>query len=144
MRIILQVVFSLLLAFSASHVCAQEMKMNDSSKNAGKVEWGARQVKLGEIPYGIPVTRTVTVKNIHNENLVVTNVRSGCHCTSVEWPQEPIEPGQSGEIKLTFDAGREGDFYKIVSVFTNFDPDESVVLVLVGKVAPKVPVASHK
>ena len=117
---------------------AQKLSAVDNSQNAGKVEWLNRQADFGKIPFGVPVTREFKVKNISRENLMILQVRTTCSCTSVMWSQEPIPPGQTGVIIATFDAQREGDFYKVLAVSTNFDPAQSVPLALTGKVDRKL------
>lgn len=126
------------IAFLAStRVSAQGLRNIDNTANAGKVEWGDRQAKLGQIPQGVPVTREFTVTNISKEDLKILSVHPGCHCTAADFSQEPVKPGKTTIIRLTFDAQIPGDFYKIVSVKTNFDPDNAVALVLIGKVIAK-------
>ena len=117
---------------------AQKLSAVDNSQNAGKVEWLNRQADFGKIPFGVPVTREFKVKNISRENLIILQVRTTCSCTSVMWSQEPIPPGQTGAIIATFDAQREGDFYKVLAVSTNFDPAQSVPFALTGKVDKKL------
>jgi len=117
---------------------AQKLNTVDNSQNAGKVEWLNRQADFGKIPFGVPVTREFKVKNISRENLMILQVRTTCACTSVIWSQEPIPPGQTGVIIATFDAQKEGDFYKVLAVSTNFDPAQSVPLALTGKVDKKL------
>lgn len=126
-----------LIMFAAFPATAQKMKIGDPTKNNGKVAFDPMQIDAGEVPYGVPVERTYTVKNISEEDLVILDVKSGCHCTVVDWPKEPLKPGQSGSIKITYDALKEGQFYKIVSVNTNFDPEVGVGLSMIGTVLPK-------
>ena len=66
-------------------------------------------------------------------------VRAGCHCTVADFPREPIAPGNSIVIKATYDALSEGQFFKILTVSTNFDADHLVTLGMTGTV-----VAKHK
>ena len=58
--------------------------------------------------------RVTTIFEFKNEGmspLVLTNVRASCGCTSPKWTREPIEPGQSGQITVTYNpSGRPGRF----------------------------------
>lgn len=119
---------------TASASFAQTLKAVDDTQNVGKVEWVNRSENLGKVPFGTPVTREFIVKNISRENLLLLQVRSTCHCLTVEWSREPVRPGETATIKATYDAQREGDFYKIISVNTNFDPNQGVPFALTGKV----------
>lgn len=123
--------------FSVIPLAAQKMKIGDPTKNNGKVAFEPMQIDAGEVPYGVPVERAYTVKNISEADLIILNVKSGCHCAVVDWPKEPLKPGQTGSIKITYDALKEGPFYKIVSVNTNFDPEVGVGLSMIGTVLPR-------
>jgi hypothetical protein len=126
------------LLMTANLVAGQTLKAVDDTQNAGKVEWINRSENTGKIPFGIPVTREFKVKNISRENLMLLQVRTTCHCVSMDWSREPIRPGETGVIRATYDAQREGDFYKIISVNTNFDPNQAVPFALTGKVDKKL------
>lgn len=55
------------------------------------------------------VSATFAVKNTGDAPLVITRVIASCGCTTPEWTKEPIAPGQSGDIKITYDPkGRPG------------------------------------
>jgi hypothetical protein len=125
------------LFFLSKNVSAQTLKTVDKSQNAGKVEWLDRQISVGNVSFGQAVAREFRVKNISSENLIILQVKSTCACVVAEWQQGPIEPGQTGVIKITYDGQKEGDFYRIVSVSTNFDPVQTIPLALVGKVDKK-------
>lgn len=123
--------------FCLQRAAAQKIKTVDNSMNAGKVVWSKQQIEAGTVPFGIPATFDFEVKNVSEENLFLLKVTSTCHCTTASFSQEPIAPGKSSIIKVTYDAARDGDFYRIVTVQTNFDTNQSVPLAITGKVAPK-------
>ena len=123
--------------FLVTKSTAQTLKAVDNSQNSGKVEWVDRQITTGNVPFGQPVSREFKVKNISSENLMILQVKSSCHCTVTEWDHNSIAPGQTSLIKVIYDGQKEGDFYRIVSVITNFDSMQSVPLALVGKVDKK-------
>jgi len=66
------------------------------------------------------VTHTFKVKNEGKAPLVISRVVPSCGCTSPEWSKEPIAPGKTGEIKITYDpTGRPNTFTKTISVYSN-------------------------
>lgn len=133
-------IFSTLLGvffLSAGSLFGQSMRIGDPTKNNGKVEWTPMQIETGDVPYGVPVERSYTVRNIGTEPLILLDVKTGCHCTVADWTKTPIEPGQSGTITVTYDALKEGQFYKVIAVNTNFDPEVGLGLSMVGNVLPK-------
>ncbi|MCC8134306.1 MAG: DUF1573 domain-containing protein [Tannerellaceae bacterium] len=67
-----------------------------------------------------PVSHTFVVENTGDMPLVITRVVASCGCTTPEWTKEPIAPGKSGNIAVTFDPkGRPGPFSKTISVYSN-------------------------
>ena len=66
------------------------------------------------------VSHTFAITNAGDMPLVITRVISSCGCTTPEWPKEPVAPGKSAEIKVTFDpANRPGPFTKTISIYSN-------------------------
>lgn len=49
-----------------------------------------------------PVSCTFTVKNIGDKPSVIYNVVSSCGCTDVKWTREPLLPGKTGKISVTY------------------------------------------
>ncbi|MCD7976438.1 MAG: DUF1573 domain-containing protein [Tannerellaceae bacterium] len=76
---------------------------------------------FGEIMEGNgTVSHTFTVENTGDMPLVITRVVASCGCTTPEWTKEPIAPGKTGNIAVTFDPkGRPGPFSKTISVYSN-------------------------
>lgn len=80
------------------------------------------------------VSHTFTVKNDGDAPLVITRVIASCGCTTPDWTKEPIAPGKTGEIKITFNPkGRPGPFTKTISVYSN-GKTGSFVLTIRGEV----------
>ncbi len=74
---------------------------------------------FGEIPQGIPVTVAFKFKNTGGADILLGNVKPSCGCTTPEWPQEPIAPGESAIIKATFNAANAGPFNKAITITSN-------------------------
>jgi archaellum component FlaG (FlaF/FlaG flagellin family) len=93
---------------------------------------------FGEIDEkGGPVTYVFKIKNDGEVALVVTKVVASCGCTSPDWTKEPIAPGKTGEIKVTYDPNsRPGPFTKTVSVYSN-GKSGSYILTIKGTVISK-------
>lgn len=83
------------------------------------------------------VTTIFTFKNEGMEPLVLSNVRASCGCTTPKWPRQPIEPGQTGEITVTYNPnGRPGRFTKTVTITSNATEPTTRVTIK-GEVIPK-------
>lgn len=82
-------------------------------------------------------SHTFTVRNTGSGPLVINRVTASCGCTQPEWTKAPIAPGQSGEVKVTYNPkGRPGPFYKTISIFSNGHKG-SYSLAIKGNVTPK-------
>lgn len=67
-----------------------------------------------------PVTHAFTLKNVGNAPLVITRASASCGCTKPKFSTEPIAPGKSTKIEVTYNpAVRPGQFVKTVAVYSN-------------------------
>lgn len=87
-----------------------------------------------------PVSCTYMVKNIGSKPIVIYNVATSCGCTDVKWTKEPIRPGESGKISVTY-SNDEGPYpfdKSLTSYFSNIK--KPVILKLRGNaIQKKVP-----
>lgn len=84
------------------------------------------------------VSATFTFTNIGKSPLVIHQAVPSCGCTVPEFTQEPVLPGKSGTIKVTYNGeGRfPGHFKKSITVRTNAEP-ELVRLYIEGDMVAK-------
>jgi len=115
-----------LLLFVVFSISAQPKLAFDKTRHDfGKVNEGD-----GAVSYDF------AFKNTGTAPLVIQNVRTPCDCTTPEWPNQPIHPGESGVIKVGYDVkGRPGVIDKTITVFSN-DPSSPASLRIVGEVTP--------
>ena len=126
--------YSLIAAMMIACVAlfAQDKKAEISFKKTTH-DFGTFAEELGN------VTTEFEFTNTGNAPLLITRTAASCGCTTPEYPREPIAPGKSGVIKVTYSAkGRPGVFQKTVYVFANTDPEKST-LIIKGKVNPEPP-----
>ncbi len=64
---------------------------------------------------------TFTFTNVGEQPLVINQAIASCGCTVPEYTKEPVKPGETGEIKVTYNgAGKfPGHFKKSITVRTN-------------------------
>lgn len=83
------------------------------------------------------VTTIFEFKNEGMQPLVLSNVRASCGCTTPTWTKTPIEPGQTGNITVTYNPnGRPGKFQKTITVTSNAT-EPTTKLTIKGEVIPK-------
>jgi hypothetical protein len=123
-------VFLIIIFFSASFVSAQlGPKIKFDSK---KHDYGTIKEDDG------PVKCTFRFTNTGDLPLKLTNVRPSCGCTTSDWSKDEIQPGKKGFISAVYDPkNRPGPFNKAISVETNDNKQQRVILFISGKVTPR-------
>lgn len=86
---------------------------------SAKVVWAESSHDFGSIQKGVPVSFDFEFQNSGNAPLLVSNVKTSCGCTVPVYPKEPIAPGSSEKIKVTYNAAKLGNFSKSIKVYTN-------------------------
>ena len=76
------------------------------------------------------------VTNTGSAPLLIVKVQVGCGCTAVDYPEDPIMPGDTTSVSLSYNpSGRPGQFTKQAIVFTNTDIKRTI-LEITGNVIP--------
>ena len=71
-------------------------------------------------------------KNTGRADLQLTNVSSSCGCTVPQWPKEPVAPGESAKIKVSYNTNRAGGINK--NVYVDSNAGERITLSIKGNV----------
>jgi hypothetical protein len=122
---------SMLLLSSFSNIKAQ-----DAAKPASGIEWNSTTIDFGKIEQGKPVSAEFEFKNPTMVPLLISSVRPTCGCTIADYPKEPILPGKSGKIAVTYNAAAGGAFTKAIVVTSNAT-EGNTSLIIKGEVVPK-------
>jgi|GEM_PF-461129 len=78
------------------------------------------EYNFGNIKQGESVTHEFVFKNSGKEPLIISSAAGSCGCTVPDWPKDPIKPGGSGRIKVTFNsAGKLNQQDKTVTIVSN-------------------------
>ena len=67
------------------------------------------------------VSYTFTFTNVGEKELIINQAVATCSCTVPEYTKTPIQPGEKGEIKVTYNGTGKfpGHFKKSITVRTN-------------------------
>lgn len=101
---------------------AEAKKKN--KEGTAKLEFREKVYDFGNVEeQGGPVSHNFVFDNAGDGNLVIYEATAECGCTRPEYPKNPVTPGKSDKLKVTFNPiGRIGSFEKVVSVKTNGEP----------------------
>lgn len=83
------------------------------------------------------VTHEFSFTNDGDSPLVILSAKAECGCTRPKYPLQPIAPGETAQLSVTFyPEGRPGEFVKTVKVTTNDPKAKKVKLKISGVVVP--------
>lgn len=89
------------------------------AQDAPEFKFEQETYDFGKIPQGTPVSHEFTFTNTGSEPLIINKVESTCGCTVPEYTKTPVKPGETGKIKITFDAAAASPFSKMVTIRSN-------------------------
>lgn len=128
--------FSLLLAITVTLLLGiyKPVQAQESGNISSSIEWKVTTYDFGQIQQGQPVTAEFEFTNTSMIPLIINSVHPSCGCTVADYPREPVQPGKSGKISVTFNAAARGIFQKSVLVSTNATEGRAS-LIIKGEVA---------
>ena len=96
--------------------------------NVPEIEFQKTEHDFGKILQGEQVSYTFRFKNVGNAPLIITSIEKTCGCTSPDFSNEPIKPGEEGKITITYDSkGHKGFQNKRLIVKANTNPSETIL-----------------
>jgi hypothetical protein len=128
-----------LFAMSFIAASAQAPTTSGAERPGGPtMKFDEMDYNFGTIKQGESVTHIFKFKNDGKEPLIINTAVGSCGCTVPEYPKEPIRPGGSDEIKVTFNStGKSGPQDKTVTI--TYDTDKTIVLHMRGTVEVPAP-----
>ena len=77
---------------------------NSSFVNAqAKIKFTESKKDLGKVKKGEVVSADYEFKNEGDQPLIISNYEVECSCTTVDFPKQPIAPGQTSKLTVKFD-----------------------------------------
>jgi len=111
---------------------AQSLSAEDSVPGEPKIQFEQLDHDFGDAEAGQELEHAFPFRNIGEGDLVISNVLTSCGCTAAPVSGERIPPGETGEIRATFDTrGFQGAVKKALTVESN-DPENRLVRLTIG------------
>ncbi len=109
-----------------SNAILSEIALHDTTQ----VELIDSVFNFGVINEGEKVSYNFRFKNVGKKSLIIISASASCGCAIPEKPENPILPGDTGIIKVSFNsAGKKGFTSKFISVEANTDPAFPILLI---------------
>ncbi len=120
-------VVSLLMFTALTFAQNADQKVDLSVDGKAAFKWKSVVLDFGEIKQNVPKTAEFELTNTGTAPIIINNVMPSCGCTNVDYPKEPIKPGQTAKIKTTYNAAASGAFKKSLTVYLNATPEPQVL-----------------
>jgi hypothetical protein len=133
-----RIILALVLAFGGA-VAANAQAAAGEQNWTPAIQFEKETHDYGTVKHGGDGTCEFSFTNNGKEPFLITNARGSCGCTVPEWPKEPIAPGKTGKIRVSYDTKRAGAINKNVTLtIQNMDKDKTSTktLYIKGNVEP--------
>ena len=113
--------------------CSAGENRHKDEQDSASMKFSTTVFNFGIIPSGSDGSCYFEFTNDSDQPLIVNVVRTSCGCTKPEWPREPIQPGDSSRIGITYNTKIIGNFHKSITVYSNAE-NSPVKLFIKGEV----------
>ncbi|RIW16206.1 DUF1573 domain-containing protein [Algoriphagus lacus] len=104
----------------------------------GQFQFTEMEYDFGNINEGQVIEHVFNFTNNGQAPLVISNITASCGCTSPEWTKTPVNPGESGFVKVVFNStAKSGAQAPTVTIQANTNPTVTR-LRMKGSVTPKL------
>ena len=107
-----------------------------AQKAEDAIKFSTTKYSFGKIPQHVPITYSFTFINKGKERIIIEDATADCGCTKPQIPMQPILPGKTGAVKVTYNAETLGTFNKKVYVKL-IGYEERITLTITGEVIEK-------
>ena len=101
---------------------------SETSNKQAAIKFDKEEHDFGTLLQGEVVTYAFHFTNTGNMPLIISEVGSSCGCTVGDYPREPIAPGKTGDIKVTYNSsGHHGFQSRFLTVMSNTNPAKTTL-----------------
>lgn len=126
-------VFAIGLSLASFTSGSKNISTEISEEVFAVINWDKKTLDAGQVTKGKPVELIFEFTNKGEVPLTIFNVKPSCGCTVASYPKEPVLPGETAEIKTTYNAASVGKFRKSIVVTSNTEPAKQT-LIITGEV----------
>lgn len=124
-------VFSIIFLFAFSlFAVAQSTTTPSVDPNAPVIKFDLETHDFGQLTPGEDATIEFKFTNTGKTDLILSDVKASCGCTTPFWSKEPVGPGETGTITAKYNTvGKSGAFNKAITVYSNStEPDKKIFI----------------
>lgn len=107
-----------------------DLEAPEEETGLGKIQWNKEEHDFGEIVEGDMATHTFYFTNTGKGPLKITKTESRCGCTVANYSEEPLMPGETGEMVVVFNTEHRTEHQsKAIIVHSNGTPRKTALVV---------------
>lgn len=108
---------------------------NSKNKSTAKIIVKENVIDLQQVSKDEKVKVTFEIKNVGDEDLMISNVVPSCHCTVPKWKKKPVSKGDSFIIEVEYNDLNPGYFQEDILIYCNID-NSPILLTIEGQRLP--------
>lgn len=125
---------------TSTEATTPQVATTDAGQATGEIPvmtFTEKEFDFGTIKEGDKVEHVFTFTNTGKADLVIADAKGSCGCTVPVFKKEPIKPGETSEMKVSFDSnGKPGAQQKSVNITANTSSGNEL-LTIRAQVTPK-------
>ena len=130
------ILFTFLFVFSCTSY--SDNHPTDLIDNNAQISIENNIFDFGEIVQGEIITATFKISNLSSSDLIITNVKSSCGCTTSNLKKDLLKAGEEEIIEVTFNSKNKiGKQEKTVSLLTNAIPNTTILIIRGNVIIPE-------
>ena len=99
------------------------------TNNIAKITMEETDFNFGSVTEGDVVKHTFKLKNVGNQPLLITDIRTTCGCTVPTWNKSPIAANANDQVEVKFDTkGKANEQIKKITIIANTFPAETELI----------------
>ncbi len=126
---------TLLVTLACIFISCSNNEKKEPATDTAYISVEEKTIDYGVIAFESDGRRYFEFKNTSDNPLIINRVGASCGCTRPEWPEEPLEPGETGRIGITYNTKITGSFRKSITVYSNAE-NSPLKLFIKGTVEP--------
>jgi tetratricopeptide (TPR) repeat protein len=108
----------LIIAATSALIVSGNLSAEIAEPHGPTISIQEEYLDFGNVYEGRVERKSLNVQNTSPNPVKITSVKTSCGCVSSEWPRDPLQPGEQGEILVDLDStGRDGPYHGKVFIF---------------------------
>jgi hypothetical protein len=114
-----KLLLTLTMVLAGLFAATAQVNTDQPAADGPQIKFNETTFDFGTLTHKVPATHEFVFTNTGTAPLIITNATASCGCTKPTYTTEPIMPGKTGIIKVTFNSPVVSTFNKSVTVDSN-------------------------